>query len=119
MAQMYITCVILMILDVITGIINAAKDGKIESTVMRKGLYNKFCEMATLAATHVIQYATANIDIGVDLHLFNIVAIYIIVMEIVSILENICLMNEGIGKIFAPILNQLKHYLTKESEEEN
>ena len=103
-------------LDVITGIVNAGKNGNIESTVMRKGLYNKVGEMVSLGAIHLLEFATANVDLGVDLHLFNVVSIYIIAMEAISVLENICLMNEGLAKVFAPILSQLNHLIKKEDK---
>lgn len=73
---------VLMVLDIITGYTSAKIKKEVSSTKMRKGLGNKLAELVYIVAGVCISYA------------FNIkpleyfISLYIVYMEIVSIIEN-------------------------------
>lgn len=73
---------ILMCLDIITGYYNAWKRKKISSSKMRDGLGKKLAELVYIIAGFVISIA---FDMNVIAYF---VSIYVVYMEIVSILEN-------------------------------
>jgi toxin secretion/phage lysis holin len=74
----------LMAADVITGWLQATINGTWDSTKMRKGLFRKSAELLVIVVAYVIYVA---ISLPVDVPGF--IAGYIIVMEILSVCENL------------------------------
>lgn len=73
---------ILIAIDVLTGVINAWVKGKLDSSVMRKGIGHKFAECVFIAVGILL-------DVFFGLHSIYIgLIIYISLMEIISIAEN-------------------------------
>ena len=75
---------ILMAADIVTGWIQATINGTWDSTKMRKGLYRKAGELMVIVVTYAV---SAAISLPFDAAAF--VAGYIIVMEILSVCENL------------------------------
>ena len=76
--------VILMAADIVTGWIQATINGTWDSTKMRKGLYRKSGELLVIVVTYTVSVA---VSLPFDAAAF--VAGYIIVMEILSVCENL------------------------------
>lgn len=70
--------------DIITGWIQASVNGTWDSTKMRKGLYRKSGELLTIVVAYAIQEA-----IVLPLDVTSCISAYIIIMELLSILENL------------------------------
>lgn len=75
---------ILMSADIVTGWIQATINGTWDSTKMRTGLFRKSGEMLVIVIAYVISVAIA---LPVDIPAW--IAIYIIIMEIISVCENL------------------------------
>lgn len=75
---------VLMAADIFTGWIQATINGTWDSTKMRKGLYRKSGELLVIVLTFTISEA---ISLPVDITAF--IAMYIIIMEILSVCENL------------------------------
>lgn len=75
---------ILMAADVVTGWIQATINGTWDSTKMRKGLFRKSAEILVIIVACVVYVA---ISLPVDVPGF--IAGYIVVMEILSVCENL------------------------------
>lgn len=75
---------ILMGADILTGWIQASVNGTWDSTKMRKGLFRKSGELVIIILAYVVQIAVA---LPVDIFLF--ISIYVCVMEILSVIENL------------------------------
>ena len=75
---------ILMGADILTGWIQASVNGTWDSTKMRKGLFRKSGELVITLLAYVVQIAVA---LPVDVFLF--ISIYVCVMEILSVIENL------------------------------
>ena len=103
-----IVVLIFIAFDVITGICKAAYQGDINSTYLRQGLYHKLTEIFAVLMGTGLEYGARYIDLGINLHLTNIIATYICTMELISIIENICEINPGLAKLFKPYLEKLK-----------
>lgn len=75
---------VLMGADILTGWIQASVNGTWDSTKMRKGLFRKSGELVIIILAYIIQIAVA---LPVDVFLF--ISIYVCVMEILSVIENL------------------------------
>lgn len=90
-----ITPIILIVLDVLTGIITAWKNNNFQSAKMREGLSKKFGEIVYILVGIVSKFA-----LGTEIILYFTVS-YICIMEISSLLENS-------DKLGIPIPNNIK-----------
>ena len=105
MATMAAICCILILMDIVCGIAGAARNKELCSAIMRDGLYNKFGELMLLLLAIFINEVllVAPFDkMGIPPEIAYAVAIYIAIMEIISIIENICKINPELP--FAKIL---------------
>ena len=97
-----------IIFDIVTGIVKALYSEGLNSTILRQGLFHKLSEIIAVGGAWLLEYAIAYINLGIDLPMLNIVAVYICIMELVSIIENLCFINPAMNKLFAPYLEKLK-----------
>lgn len=74
----------LMAIDFLTGFVNAWLTGHIKSYVMREGLAKKCGEVALLVAGEVL-----TLGLSVPVYIVAGVSVYIILMEIISLFENL------------------------------
>lgn len=70
--------------DIVTGWIQATVNGVWDSTKMRKGLFRKAGELLVVVLAYVICKALI-----IPMDVTNFVACYIVIMELVSVLENL------------------------------
>ena len=96
-----------ILLDFITGIIKAFKKKQFTSSVMRQGLFHKAGSVLVVMFGALVDYAQAYIDLGVSLPVATTICIYICLMEIGSIIENVCVINPRI------MPNKLQSYFQK------
>lgn len=115
----YIIAGCFILFDIITGIAKAFSQGGINSTYLRQGLFHKLSEVLAIAASALLEYGAQYIHINVDLPITEVVVAYICVMEIISILENICAMNPKLAKFFKPYLEKLKGEDENDTEKRN
>lgn len=85
-AWMYVLPLALMGLDIISGF--AAGWGALNSTVMREGLKKKLGMLLVLALTSIIDVFQPSLGLDHQVCFTAIAAVYIGVMEILSVLEN-------------------------------
>lgn len=101
--------VIMMAFDMITGFAGAVKNKCIKSEKMRTGLWHKagFCGIIVLAwmyevGAQYLNFEVAKIDLGIavpEIPAVTAVCCFIVATEIVSIIENLCELNEDIQKL--------------------
>ena len=70
--------------DILTGLLQAGVNNSYNSSVMRKGLYRKLGELACVILAYVCSVA-----ISLPVNITAAVSIYIVIMEIISVLENL------------------------------
>ena len=99
--------IILMGIDVLTGIVNAWVKGEIKSSKLREGLAKKFGEISVIIIGEIFV-------LGFGLHNFLVdgIAIYLIVMELISICENL-------DKLGVPIPKFIKKALAETNDKIN
>ena len=106
----YIIPSLLIIGDFLTGLFKALYKKSLNSTVLRKGLYHKLAEIISLIGCGLIDYATQYVSLPFELPILPAVSLYISLMEIISIFENLCEINPVLYNFFAPYLEKLKYY---------
>ena len=94
--------------DVVTGLIRAGYNGNYNSAIMRRGGFHKSMEVMAMAVAYFVEYAIVYVNIGVDVPAVPAVTVYICIMELISILENICAVNPQMCALFKPYLDKLK-----------
>lgn len=72
--------------DIITGWIQASINGTWDSTKMRTGLYRKGGELLIVILAFIAEYA---LDVVAKAHVATLLSIYIVLMEALSVLENL------------------------------
>lgn len=96
-----------IILDMITGLVKAFKEKNYTSSIMREGLFHKCGSIICIVFGILVDYAQTFIDIGVSVPVALTICGYIILMEIGSIIENVCIINPQI------MPDKLKSYFIK------
>lgn len=105
-----IVCAVVLVFilfDILTGVIEAFYKKNVNSTAIRRGLYHKLSEVLALVGSYGLEYLIQYINLGVELPLLGVVAVYICLMELISIMENICDINPELGTLFKPYLEKL------------
>lgn len=106
---MYLIIVLgFIVFDVVTGLIKAGYNGNYNSAIMRQGGFHKSMEVMAMAVAYFIEYAVEYVNIGVNVPAVPAVTVYICIMELISILENICAVNPQMCALFKPYLDKLK-----------
>ena len=108
MIYMIIACIILIIFDIITGIIKAAKNGTLNSSAMRTGSYHKIGELLALALWFLFEWGGDKINLPISFDFLSVIGIYIAMTEVLSIIENIGEISPEIGNFFKPYLEKLR-----------
>lgn len=85
-----------ILMDMITGLIKAFKKKEYSSSIMREGLFHKAASIAIIAFGALVDYAQNFLDLGVNIPLSIAICTYITLMEIGSIIENVCEINPEI-----------------------
>lgn len=89
---------ILIVMDYFTGVAAAASRGEIQSSKMREGLWHKLGEVIAIALAYLIAEEGHYIGLPYQIEvIIPAVIIWISVMEITSILENIAILNPALG----------------------
>lgn len=109
MVEAYIVTGCFILFDIITGLVKGLYEGGIDSTKLRKGLYHKLSEILAVGGSALFEIGTTKIDMGVELPLVSCVTVYICVMEATSIIENLCIMNPKLAKLFKRFLAKLNN----------
>lgn len=93
---------ILMAIDVLTGIIKAWAHNDFKSAIMRAGLAKKAGEIMILVVGEVISYGLMLPD-----SIMNGISFYIVFMEIMSILENADELGIPVPKFVRDVINNV------------
>ena len=101
-----IVTAVMILLDVVVGFAGAVRNKDVQSAKLRDGLWHKAGFVGLIALAYVIQYATLYADLGFEIPTVAAVCVYVIVTELVSVFENLCVLNpelvdSPLGVIFA------------------
>ena len=82
-----------VVMDLVTGVTQAVANKTLDSTKMRAGWWHKCGFIMAVILAALVEWAMQFIDLGFTLPMFVPVCVFIILTEIVSIFENICLLS--------------------------
>ena len=100
--------------DIVTGWIQATVNGTWDSTKMRKGLYRKSGELLIVVVGYIAEQAVPIVE---SYHLATYISLYIVIMEAVSVLENLDQAGVGFPKSILRKLGKVKQELDGDDEE--
>ena len=92
----YVIAFAFIVLDFITGLVKAFATNSFTSTKMREGLFHKVALILCMILGGLVDYAQGHMDLGVTVPVAAAICVYICIMEITSIIENICKINPDI-----------------------
>ena len=84
---------LLVLIDYVTGVVNAIMHGELSSERMRQGLGHKFAYLAMICVALIVEYGSDYINLGIELPVFLPVCAGICLIEITSIMENCVKIN--------------------------
>lgn len=84
---------LLVLIDYVTGVVNAIMHGELSSKTMREGLGHKFTYLAIICVALLVEYGSDFINLGIELPVFIPVCAGICLTEITSIMENCVKIN--------------------------
>ena len=106
----YVLVGMFILMDMVTGLVKAFKEKNYTSSIMREGLFHKAGAVLVVVFATLVDYAQMFMELGVTVPMTAAVCGYIVLMEIGSIIENICAINPDI------LPDKLKCYFKKLSE---
>ena len=81
---------VMMVMDIVTGFAGAVVTHSVSSKKMREGIGHKVMLILTIMLAVLVQIFSAHIgDLGIVVPLILPACVYIVVMEITSVIENI------------------------------
>ena len=94
-----------VLMDLVTGVMQAVANKTLDSTKMRAGLWHKCGFIMAVILSALVEWTMQFIDLGFTLPLFVPVCVFIVLTEIVSIFENVCklspeLENSKLAQLF-------------------
>lgn len=115
-----ITCAFIAF-DFITGLVKAFATGGYKSTKMRQGLFHKVGLLLCVVLGYLVDFSQAYLDLGITIPVAGAICVYIVIMEIGSILENLCelspeLMPDKLNAIFGNVIGDAPHREDKDNE---
>lgn len=106
----YLVTALFILLDMITGVIKAFKEKNYTSSIMREGLFHKCGSIVCVVFGILVDYAQTFLDLGITIPVAVSICVYVCLMEIGSIIENVCAINPQI------MPDKLKEYFQKLSK---
>lgn len=100
--------VVLVLLDILSGLTKAALAHDISSSKMREGLGHKAAYFFLLALFVLIQIIQLHFNFWADFPTVTVVAGLICVCETISVLENACAINPDLAEL--PLIKELLQY---------
>ncbi len=109
-----IVLMVMMIIDYLSGMSAAWSEGTLSSKVGAKGIVKKVGYMALIAVAMGVDYliysgiVAANIEVGYNMWFGLLVAVWLIINEMISILENLGRLGVPIPEFLKKIIGRLK-----------
>lgn len=93
----YVIVMAFIIVDVVSGVLAAVYEKNLSSTVMREGLLRKAALVLILVVATLIDFGQGVLDLGFTVPFVPLASAYIALMEILSIFENACKLNDQLA----------------------
>ena len=121
-----VVLLVMMILDYATGMTSAWMRGELSSKVGAKGIMKKVGYMALIVVAAGVDYliwagvAAVQVDIGYKMWFGLLVAVWLIINEMISILENLSRMDVPLPDFLVKAIEKAKNSIdTKKKEDKH
>ena len=120
-----IILVIAMIIDYVTGMMSAWLNAELSSKKGIKGIVKKVSYLALVAAAMIVDWLICcglqqiNVDIKYSVFFAVLVAVWLIVNELISVLENLSRMGVPIPNFLKNLINRLKATVDDRGDDKN
>lgn len=94
--------------DVISGLFKAFANEGYNSSIMRQGMIHKMTEIFCFLFCVLCDFTLPRLNITLPFSLATGITVYLVFMEIGSIVENVGLLNPDIGKYLTGLFEKLK-----------
>lgn len=94
--------------DIVSGLLKAFANEGYNSTRMRQGLLHKMGELLCFLFCVLCDLTLPRLDIYLPFSIASGVTVYLVFMEIGSIIENVGLLNPELGKYLTGVFEKLK-----------
>lgn len=114
-----IILIIAMIIDYVTGMMSAWLNAELSSKKGIKGIVKKISYLALVAVAMIVDWLICcglqqiNVDIKYTVFFAVLVAVWLIINELISVLENLAKMGVPIPNFLKKIINKLKMTVDK------
>lgn len=92
--------------DIVTGFVKAWSTKSIDSKILRQGFLHKFSEIFLCGICYGAEYAAKYAELNINIPLYNAACGYIILMEIISVFENLIEINPDLSKFIGKYLKK-------------
>lgn len=99
----------MILLDIVSGAVKACMNRELSSSVMREGLYHKSVYFLIIAMSILLEVGASHVDLGFDPPTVLFVCGYVIMMEALSLWENVCAVNPKLSN------SKLAQYFNKDN----
>lgn len=116
--------IVVMIIDYATGMTSAWKSGELESKTGLIGILKKVSYLVLVAVGGVVDYlistglAAANVEISITYCCGLIVTVWLIINELISILENLAELGTPIPNFLVNVVHRLKNTVESKTDSE-
>ena len=114
-----------IIIDYITGMMSAYYNSELSSKKGIKGIIKKVGYLTLVFAAMIIDWLISqglqqiNIDLNYTVFFAVLVAVWLIINELISVLENLSRMDIPIPNFFKKIVNRLKNTVDDKGDDQN
>ena len=115
----YVSIVIVLVfilLDVVSGLVKAFATTGFDSSAMRRGFFHKLGDLLSVALCVVVDESLPRLGVPVEADFSAVCCVYLVIMEIGSVLENIGAINPELRVPLSKIFAKLKGSDTDETE---
>ena len=116
--------IVVMIIDYATGMTSAWKSGELESKTGLIGILKKVSYLVLVPVGGVVDYlisaglAAANVEISITYCCGLIVCVWLIINELISILENLAELGTPIPDFLVNVVHRLKNTVESKTDSE-
>ena len=98
---------VFIVLDIVTGLAKAFATSGFDSSIMRQGFFHKLGEIFAITLAMIADIGLPEIGVPIEAKLSSLCCVYLVLMEIGSIVENIGAINPALvgplNNIFAKL----------------
>lgn len=120
-----IILIIAMIIDYVTGMMSAWLNSELSSKKGIKGIVKKVSYLALVAVAMIVDWLIfqglqqINVDLHYSVFFAVLVAVWLIINELISVLENLAKMGVPIPNFLKKLIDRLKNTVDEKGDDKN